>query len=240
MDFEFNRDANDYAVGAVLGQRKDKIFHPIHCASRVHNDAQVNYATTEKELLAIVYGLENFRSYLIGSRVIVYTDHAAIKYLVTKKESKPRLLRWILLLQEFNLVIKDKKGCENFVADHLSRLHNTEGTSEEEIVEEFPDERLLLIQERPWFADMANFKAAGIIPDEFSWQQKKKFLKDSSYFVWDDPYSFKIGGYGILRRCVSREEPKSILWHCHNSPYGEHFNDECTAAKVLQSSFYSL
>ena len=91
--------------------------------------------------------------------MIVYTDHAAIKYLVTKKESKLRLLRWILLLQEFNLVIKDKKGCENFVADHLSRLHNTEVTSEEEIVEEFPDERLLLIQERPWFADMANFKA---------------------------------------------------------------------------------
>ena len=80
----------------------------------------MNYATTEKELLAIVYGFEKFRSYLIGSRVIVYTDHAAIKYLVTKKESKPILLCWILLLQEFNLVIKDKKGCENFVGDHLS------------------------------------------------------------------------------------------------------------------------
>ena len=204
LDFELNCDVSDYAVGAVLGQRKDKIFHPIHYASKVLNDAQVNYATTEKELLAIVYGLEKFRSYLIGSRVIVYTDHAAIKYLVIKKESKPRLLRWILLLQEFNLVIKDKKGCENFVADHLSRLHNTEWTSEtEEIVEEFPDECLLLIQENPWFADMANFKAAGIIADGFSWQQKKKFLNDSSYFVWDDPYLFKIGD-GLLRRCVSR------------------------------------
>ena len=226
MDFELNCDASDYVVGAVLGQRKDK-FSP-------NNDAQVNYATTEKELLAIVYGLEKFRSYLIGSRVIVYTDHAAIKYLVTKKESKPRLLRWILLLQEFNLVLKDKKGCENFVVDHLSRLHNTEETSgEEEIVEEFPDERLLLIQERPWFADMANFKAAGIIADGFSWQQKKKFLKDSSYYVWDDPYLFKIGGDGLLRRCVSRGESKSILWHCHNSPYGGHFNGERTAAKIL-------
>ena len=88
LDFELNCDASDYAVGAVLGQRKDKIFHPIHYASKVLNDAQVNYATTEKELLAIVYGLEKFRSYLIGLRVIVYSDHAAIKYLVTKKESK--------------------------------------------------------------------------------------------------------------------------------------------------------
>jgi hypothetical protein len=125
------------------------------------------------------------------------------------------------------------------VADHLSRLHNTEGTSEaEEIVEEFPDEHLLLIQERPWFADMPNFKAARIIPDMFSRQQKKKFLKDSSYFVWDDPYLFKIGGDGLLRQCVSREESKSILWHCHNSPYGGHFNGERNAAKVLQSGFY--
>jgi hypothetical protein len=101
--------------------------------------------------------------------VIVFTDHAAIKYLVTKKESKPRLLCWILLLQEFNLVIKDKKSCENYVADHLSRLNNTEVTREEEqIVEEFPDERLLLIQERPWFADVDNLKVAGIIPDEYT------------------------------------------------------------------------
>jgi hypothetical protein len=68
---------------------------------------------------------------------------------------------------------------------------------------------------------MENFKAAGIIPDGFSWQQKKKFLKDSSYFIWDDPYLFKIGGDGLLRRCVSRGESKSILWHCHNSPYGD-------------------
>jgi hypothetical protein len=149
------------------------------------------------------------------------------------------LLHWILLLQEFNLVIKDKKGCENFVANNISRLHNTEGTiEEEEIVEKFSDERLLLIQERPWFVDMANFKAARIIPDEYSWQQKKKFLKDSSYFVLDDPFLFKIGGDGLLRRYVSREESKSILWHCHNSLYGGHFNGERTAAKVLQSSFY--
>ena len=67
---------------------------------------------------------------------------------------------------------------------------------------------------------------------------KKKFLKDSSYFVWDDPYLFKIGGDGLLRRCVSRGESKSILWHDHNSPYGGHFNGERTAAKVLQSGFY--
>ena len=162
-------DASDYAIGAVLGQRRSKIFHPIHYASKVLNDAQINYATTEKEMLAIVYGLEKFRSYLIGSKVTVYTDHTTIKYILQKSDSKPRLLRWVLLLQEFDLVIKDKKGSENNVADHLSRLTNEEVTwKESEVEEKFPDEELFMIKERPWFANMANFKAAGIIPEDFA------------------------------------------------------------------------
>nr|KYP77072.1 Retrovirus-related Pol polyprotein from transposon 17.6 [Cajanus cajan] len=231
-------DASDYAIGAALGQSKDKIFH-IHYASKVLKENQINYATTEKELLAIVYALEKFCSYLVGSKITIYTDHDAIKYLLTKADSKPRLIRWILLLQEFDLEIKDKKGCENHVADHLSRLVNEEVTSqEEEILEEFPDEKLFAVSERPWFADMANYKAAGVIPEEYNWQQKKKFFRDSHYYVWDDPYLFKIGADGLLRRCVFGAEIRDILWHCHNSPYGGHYNGERTGAKVLQFGFY--
>nr|KYP32913.1 Retrovirus-related Pol polyprotein from transposon 17.6 [Cajanus cajan] len=227
-------DASDYAVGAVLCQRRAKNFHSIHYASKVLNEAQINYATTEKELLAIVFALEKFQYYLIGSKVVVFTDHPAIKYLLTKLDSKPRLIRWILLLQEFDLEIKDKSGKENLVADHLSRLVNDEVTMKErEIMEEFLDEKLLMVQERPWFADLANFKVTRVIPEDFTWHQKKKFLRDATYYVWDDPYLFKIGSGDLLRRCVSREEAKSILWHCHNSPYGGHFNGERTAAKVL-------
>nr|KYP69664.1 Transposon Ty3-I Gag-Pol polyprotein [Cajanus cajan] len=239
FSFELMCDASDYAIGAVLGQRKEKVFHVIHYASKVLNDTQANYATTKEELLAIVYALKKFRAYLIGSKIIVFTDHAAFKYLLTKSDSKPRLIRWILLLQEFDLEIKDKKGCENNVADHLSQLVNNEVTTlEPELSEEFPDEKLLSIQERPWFADMANFKAARVIPEDLNWHQRKKMINDAKLYVWDDPHLFKIGANNLLRRCVTKEEAKDILWHCHNSPYGGHFNGERTAVKVLQSGFF--
>ncbi|KAL4272968.1 hypothetical protein GQ457_13G013660 [Hibiscus cannabinus] len=113
LPFELMCDANDYAVGAVLGQRKGKIFHPIYYASKTLNDAQVNYTTTEKEMLAVIFAFDKFRSYLIGTKVIVHTDHSAIKYLLSKKDAKPRLIRWILLLQEFDIEIIDRKGTEN-------------------------------------------------------------------------------------------------------------------------------
>ncbi|GKA61042.1 reverse transcriptase domain-containing protein [Tanacetum coccineum] len=113
-------DASDYAVGAVLGQRKDKYFRPIHYDSKTLMDAQTNYTVTEKELLAMVYAFEKFRSYLVLSKTIVYTDHSALKYLFNKQDAKPRLIRWVLLLQEFTIEIHDKKGAENLTADHLT------------------------------------------------------------------------------------------------------------------------
>ncbi|KAL0311296.1 UNVERIFIED_CONTAM: Retrovirus-related Pol polyprotein from transposon.6 [Sesamum angustifolium] len=115
-------DASNHAIGAVLGQRIGKEPHVIYYASRMLDNTQSNYTTTEKELLAVVFALEKFRHYLLGTKVVVFSDHAALKYLLSKKEAKPRLIRWILLLQEFDLTIKDKKGAKNLVADHLSRL----------------------------------------------------------------------------------------------------------------------
>ena len=90
-------DASDYAIGAMLGQKRDRTFHVIYYASRSLNDAQLNYETTEKELMVIVFAFDMFRSYLIGNRVIVHIDHSTIKYLMTK-DAKPRLIRWVLLL----------------------------------------------------------------------------------------------------------------------------------------------
>jgi uncharacterized protein YpiB (UPF0302 family) len=113
-------DVSDYAVGALLGQSKDKKHYAISYASKTLIGPQLNYVTTEKELLAMVFAIEKFISYLVGAKVIVYTYHAALKYLLTKKDAKPCLIRWILLLQEFDLKIRDKKEVDNYLAGHLS------------------------------------------------------------------------------------------------------------------------
>src|SRR6187397_2016642 len=167
-------DASDFALGAVLGQRKDKVLHAIYYASKTLDEAQVNYATTEKEFLAVIYALEKFRSYLVGSKVIVFTDHAALKYLIAKAESKPRLLRWVLLLQDFNIKIKDKKGAENIVADHLSRIRYDEGKDSLPIDDSFPDDNLYaVVEHHPWYADFANYIVGGTLPPDLSTNIKR-------------------------------------------------------------------
>ena len=128
LPFEVMYGASDLAVGAVLGQRAEGKPYVVYYASKTLNEALRNYTTTEEELLAVVYAPDKFRTNLIGSDIIIFTDHSALKYMLTKKKAKARLIRWVLLLQEFNLQIRDKKGVENVVADHLSRLtiaHNT-------------------------------------------------------------------------------------------------------------------
>nr|GEV20228.1 reverse transcriptase domain-containing protein [Tanacetum cinerariifolium] len=124
LPYELMCNARDFMIGAVLGQRKTKHFHPIHYANKTMSEAQIHYTITEKEMLAVAYAFENFRPYLVLSKSIVYTDHSALKYLLSKQDAKPRLIRWVLLLQEFDIIISDKKGTKNLVADHLSRLEN--------------------------------------------------------------------------------------------------------------------
>ena len=233
--FEMMCDASDFAMGAVLGQRKDKIFRAIYYARRTFNEAQENYSTTEKEMLALVFSYEKFNPYILGSHIIVHTDHAAIKYLMSKKEAKPRLIRWVLLLQEFDLEFKDKRGCDNVIADHLSRVERNKAEEEEaRLTENFPDEQLFQVSlQLPWYADIVNYLAYGVVPQEFSYQQRRKLRTDSRYYIWDGPVLFKRGADMIIRRCVPENEQCKIMNECHASPYRGHFSGERTAHKIL-------
>jgi hypothetical protein len=182
LPFEIMCDASDYAVGAVLGQRKEGKVHTIYYASKTLNDAKVNYATTEKEFLAIVFAFEKFRSYIVNSKVIVYTDHAAIKYLLSKKDAKPRLIRWILLLQEFDMEIRDKKGSDNVVADHLSRMrHGDDGM--ELIEHRMRDDRLYRILDKGgWMHDI--IRCLRKMPlDHLDKNAKRRVIAESRKFI---------------------------------------------------------
>nr|GEZ32666.1 retroelement Pol polyprotein-like [Tanacetum cinerariifolium] len=167
--FELMCDASDYAVGVILGQRIKKHFRPIHYASKIMNQAEANYTTTKKEMLAVVYTFKNFWSYLIMNKSIVYTDHSALKYLFAKKDTKARLLRWIFLLHEFDFKVIDTCGAENYAADHLSRLENPYENifDPKEINKTFPLESLNKVAHKnpstPWFADLTNYHARNFI-----------------------------------------------------------------------------
>nr|GEY75469.1 reverse transcriptase domain-containing protein [Tanacetum cinerariifolium] len=167
LPFELMCDASDFAIGAVLEQRKMKHFQPIHYASKTMTKAQIHYTTTEREMLVVVYAFEKFRAYLVLSKSIVYMDHSAFKYLLSKQDAKPRLTRWVLLLQEFDIIIRDKKGTENLAADHLSRLENPHKDvfENKDINEKFPLETLCKISSgsTPWFTEFLNFHAKTFI-----------------------------------------------------------------------------
>ncbi|CAM8917282.1 unnamed protein product [Rhodiola kirilowii] len=234
--FEIMCDASNFAVGAVLGQRVDKKAVVIYYASRTLDTAQRNYSTTEKELLAVVFALEKFRSYLLGAKVIVFSDHAAIRYLL-KKEAKPRLIRWILLMQEFDVEIRDKKGIENTVADHLSRI--IRGKEEGQITESFPDEHLYAVSTKvPWYAPIVNYLVGGTFPPSFTKAQCMKLRHDARFYLWDDPYLWKIGVDQMLRRCIPDSEVDSVLSFCHEFACGGHFGPRRTARNILDSGFF--
>ncbi|GJS82745.1 putative nucleotidyltransferase, ribonuclease H [Tanacetum coccineum] len=147
--FELMCDAINFAVGAVLGQREEKQFRPIHFASKTLNSAQQNYTVIEKELLVVVFAFDKFRSYIVLSKIVMFTDQATIKYLFLKQDAKP--------------------------PDHLSRLEKP-NLNDEEINDEFPVEFLMSIktdeEESPWFVDFAHYLVGGILRKGLTYAQR--------------------------------------------------------------------
>nr|GEY10659.1 reverse transcriptase domain-containing protein [Tanacetum cinerariifolium] len=213
MSFELMCDASDFAIGAVLGKCQEKHFRLIHYASKTMTEVESNYTTTKKEMLAVVYTFEKFQSYLIMNKSIMYTDHFALKYLFAKKDCKARLLRWVLLLQEFIFKVIDTKGAENLATDHLCCLENSHQNvlDPKEITESFSLETLNLVSSRgnsstPWFANFANYYAGNFVVKGMS--------------------------------CVHGKEAIDILKACHYGPTGGHHGPNYTTKKVFDSGFY--
>nr|GEV74065.1 reverse transcriptase domain-containing protein [Tanacetum cinerariifolium] len=246
LPFELICDARDFSIGAVLGKRKTKYFQPIHYASKTITDDQAHYTTMKKELLAVVYAFKKFQPYLVLSKIIVYTDHSVLKYLFSKQDTKPRLLRWVLLLQEIDITIRDKKkGAENLASNHLSRLENPRQSmlDKKEINDTFSLETLNMVSfcgdsSTPWFADFAIYHAGNFVVKGMSTKQKNKFFKDVKYYFWDDPFLFKICVDQVIRRCIHGQEAIDILKAYHNRPTGGHHGLNYTAKKVFDFGFY--
>ena len=134
------------------------------------------------------------------------------------------------------LEIKDKKGSENSVAYHLSRLHTT---SSGEISDTFLDEQLLALGTKiPWFAHIVNYLVTKSVPKCWNTHQKQKNFYDIRYYFWEEPQLSRARAGKIIRRCVLEKEQEHILSMCHSSICGGHFSSRKTRAKVLQSGFY--
>ncbi|GKA36835.1 reverse transcriptase domain-containing protein [Tanacetum coccineum] len=199
VPFELMCDASDFAVGAVLGQRIEGRFKHIYYASKILNDAQAQYITTEKELLPVVFSFDKFCPYLILSKIVVYTDHSALKYFFSKHDAKLRLIRWVLLLQGYNIEIKDKKGAKNLTVGHLSRPKNPNmgELAKEEIIDKFLDEHLMILKsklndEEPWYVGYANYIVKKVVPPKWTPERKKRFFSQVKNYFWDKPYTFRL------------------------------------------------
>ncbi|KAL0399649.1 UNVERIFIED_CONTAM: Retrovirus-related Pol polyprotein from transposon opus [Sesamum radiatum] len=210
LPFEIMCDASNDTLGAVLGQRVEKRFHTIYYASRTMNDAQRNYATTEKELLAVIFAIEKFRPYLLLSKNLTWKSRTGGD---VRTQWPTTCLDSILPMW---------RTCTTLLCKTSFLMSNY----------------LLSQIEEPWFADFANFLAGKVIPPHLSYQQKKKFFSDIKYYLWDEPYLYKRCGDGMVRRCVPEEEMQSILGFCHDREVGGHHGGAKTAAKVLQCGFY--
>ncbi|GJZ43535.1 reverse transcriptase domain-containing protein [Tanacetum coccineum] len=205
---------DDFSVFAILGQRTDGKFKPIYYSSKTLNNAQEHYTTIEKELLAVVFSFDKFRPYLV------------------------------LLLQGFDIEIKDKRRAENLAADHLSRLENLELSTftEEEIADEFPDEHLMALKteinnDEPWYAYYVNYLVGKVVPPNWTPEKRRFFSQVKNYF-WDEPYAFKLCPDNIMRRCVAGNEICEILAHCHSGPTRGHHSASVTGRKVYESGFF--
>jgi hypothetical protein len=230
LPFHICIDASDIALGEVLGQRENQMPYAIYFVSKNLSPAEVNYTVTENELLVVVHAINKFRHYITGYQAFVHIDHSAIKLLMNKPVTNPRVTRWLLLLEEFNINIIDRPSKDNLVVDFLSRMiHFGDNTPVED---NFPDENLFVISTfTPWYAYVANYLVIGKMPQKLSPREKHKVIQLSANYMWHDDCLYKKGPDLVIRRCVREDEIHDILQAFHDVHCGGHFAYKRTGIK---------
>nr|GEV27773.1 reverse transcriptase domain-containing protein [Tanacetum cinerariifolium] len=211
LPFELMCDASDFAIGAVLGQRHEKHFKPIHYASKTMNDAETNYTTTEKEML------DAKARFLRWVLLLQEFDFQVLDIKGAENLAADHLSR---LENPYENMLDPKEINETFPLETLSMVTVRSNSS------------------APWFVDFANYNAGNFIVKEMTSQQKTKFFKDVKHYFWDDPYLFKIYADQVIRRCVHKKEALDILVACHNRPTGGHHGANVTAKKIFDVGFF--
>ena len=260
-DFHVTVDASRWCLGAILWQLDDgNRERPIYYASRQMNSAEKNYTTTEREALAMVYACKKLRHYLLGYKVIFHTDHDSLKYLVNKPDLSGRLARWILLLQEFNIEVKFKKGKSNANADFLSRQrgpHCPEALEadfpdefpEEDVVQVIPDLSelrstsevaafLVEVDEDPDFKVIKNYLLTRTYPEGLSREEKGVFQHRVAPYCIIRDVLFRIGADEKLRRCLEPKHRKTVIRSLHDGPAGGHFASTTTVERVRTAGYW--
>ena len=183
---------------------------------------KLNYIVTEKDFLAVVYSINKFCHYIKGYDFFVHIDHSTIIFFMNKPITNGRVTRWLLLLQEFNIIVVDLPSRENLVADFLSCIQHDDGV--EPVDDTFPDKHLFVVSvQTPWFAGIANYLATRKLPNHLSPHEKHCIIGHSSNYSWVDNDLFHNGPDLIIRRCVREDEMTEILRACHDGPCGDTF-----------------
>ena len=189
---------------------------------------EMNYTVIEKEMLEVVHAVNKFRHYIASYEIFVLIDHSSLRYLMNKPITNGRIKRWLLFLQEFNIIILDRPGRENQVVDFLSRLNNSSEVVP--VSDNFPHEHLFAISViTPWYVDIANYLSSGKLPPSMTSKEKKRIIKQSARHTWVNGDLFYTGYDLIIRRLVRQDEVLEILKACHDEPCGGHFVDKWTA-----------
>eukprot|EP00253_Pinus_taeda_P029632 PITA_29632 len=236
LPFHISKDASDTALGATFSQ-KNLVLYAIYYTNKNLTPTGLNYTVTEKEFLAVIHAINKFKHYITGYETFIHTDHSTIIYLINKPITNGRVIRWLLLLQEFNITVLDRPGKQNIVADFLSMIHNTK---EDSLVEDkFPDEYLFAVTTKThWYVDIASYLVTRKLPPLLFSSERKKFIRESSKYSWISNELFKTGPDLVIRRCVREDEMPDILKACHDEPCSGHFADKRIAYKILSLEYF--